>query len=379
MIENNDKENIQFLVNFIDCTRIDIRGLNNNKTYKVNFVDQDTNNIPYSVELKCNMYGEATTKYFVNWKIDVYEKLEDLAEKLVFSYKINLENQRVLIGFESMAIGDNIAWMPYVEEFRLKHNCKIILATFHNYLFKNSYPEIEFCSPGEVIHNICAQYKIGCFEENYRNKRHWRLIPLQQVATDILGLHYKEIRPKIDVEPNLLKRSGRKYVCLCEHGTLKAKEWNYDNGWQDIVDYLDDLGYDVVVVGNKPTNLIRVQEFTNYSLPEIVSLINNSSFFIGLGSGLSWISYALNKKTIMISGFSKPYCEFTIDNYRVTAPDEYCNGCFNDLKYKIERTNHNWCPKNNNFICSKSIRPDSIKTKIHEIIKDLGLELRRQT
>ena len=38
--------------------------------------------------------------------------------------------------------------------------------------------------------------------------------------------------------------------------------------------------------------------------------IFNCDFFIGLGSGLSWLAWALDRKVILISSFSAPYSEF---------------------------------------------------------------------
>lgn len=37
------------------------------------------------------------------------------------------------------ALGDTIAWIPYVKIFMEKHDCKIICSTFHNDLLKINY------------------------------------------------------------------------------------------------------------------------------------------------------------------------------------------------------------------------------------------------
>ena len=51
--------------------------------------------------------------------------------------ELNLEGQKVIISMESKSLGDNIAWIPYVEKFRQIHKCKMICSTFHNNLFKD--------------------------------------------------------------------------------------------------------------------------------------------------------------------------------------------------------------------------------------------------
>ncbi|GAG80433.1 unnamed protein product, partial [marine sediment metagenome] len=51
---------------------------------------------------------------------------------------------------------------------------------------------------------------------------------------------------------------------------------------------------------------------------------------------------ALNKPTIMISGFSPKWYEFQQGNYRV-YPDHGCRGCFSDPTIPFDRGDWNWC------------------------------------
>jgi autotransporter strand-loop-strand O-heptosyltransferase len=41
-----------------------------------------------------------------------------------------------------------------------------------------------------------------------------------------------------------------------------------------------------------------------------VDLLRHASFFIGLGSGLSWLAWASGIPVVLISGFSLPNSEF---------------------------------------------------------------------
>jgi 3-deoxy-D-manno-octulosonic-acid transferase len=84
----------------------------------------------YSTELTSGMYTKLSRKYYTKWKTRLF--LEDL----VFEHEFNLENSRVFIVFESSSLGDTIAWMPYCEEFRKKHNCHVIVSTFRNDMFE---------------------------------------------------------------------------------------------------------------------------------------------------------------------------------------------------------------------------------------------------
>jgi len=222
---------------------------------------------------------------------------------------------------------------------------------FWNTLFEKAYPNLKFLQPGMGVDNLYAQYKVGCFDNDYnRNKNNWREIPLQKVAADILGLDYSEIRTNVSVKGNFI-RAGRKYVCISEHSTMCAKLWNYPGGWQEIVDYLNDIGYDVISVSREATALTKVVPINNRPIEEIADIIKIVNFLLVWVQDFSWLAWALRKKVVMISGFSDSFVEFQSDNYRVTAPPKACHGCFNDSKLVFDRS-WNWCPRNKDFECS---------------------------
>ena len=89
-----------------------------------------------------------------------------------------------------------------------------------------------------------------------------------------------------------------------------------------------------------------------------------------MGSGLSWLAWALNKKVSMISGFSDPFAEFISDNYRLSPPPGKCHGCFNDKSLVFDRS-WDWCPRDKNYECSKTITPEMVKEKIDLLISHL--------
>ena len=374
-------------VNFMDGVRVDMSG-NGIDTYTVKFINKDNNQVQYQSDLIPPLVGTCwaspSARHFVNWKIEasrlalgevstdpntIIIKNKNAEQQLIFNQELNLKNQRVFINLDSKALGDNIAWIPYVEEFRKKHNCQIIVSTFWNSLFETVYPDLEFLQPGSVAHNLYAQYRVGCFDNDWtRNMNNWREIPMQKVATDILGLNYEEIRPKISVEE--IPRLGRKYVCISDHSTMQSKYWNYPGGWQQIIDYLGDIGYDVVALSKDPTGLKKLVPINNKRIEEVASILNSCDFFIGVGSGLSWLAWGLNKKVIMISGFSDPFTEFTSNNYRLSPPPNMCHGCFNDSKIVFDR-GWDWCPRNKDYECSRTITPEMVKEKIDFLISHL--------
>lgn len=360
-----DQTNIKINYNFIDGAFLEILG-QGKKEFKVEFIDQDKDKVIYSTKIRPNNWCKPDPKYFVNWMI----RVKDSKDEVLFEHKLDLTDQRVLITLDSKAMGDTLAWFPYFEEFRKKYNCKVIACTFWNSLFYKNYPEIEFVNPGTVSHNLYAQYRVGSFDNDYiRNKINWRSIPLQKVSSDILGLDYKEIRPIISDNINKLEIEG-KYVVISQHSTFQAKFWMYPKGWQIIVDYLNSLGYKVVVVSTQePIDVINIIDKTGdiRTIYDTINVIKHAELFIGISSGPSWLAWTLNIPTILISGYSTDWAEMQ-DCIRILDKTK-CNGCFNDISLPIDRGDWNWCPRKKNFECSKSITPEMVIGGIKKVLK----------
>ena len=233
---------------------------------------------------------------------------------------------------------------------------------------------MKFVSHNEIVDHY-ASYKIGWFgdwTDKNLNPDDPREIPLQQTASGILGLEHQEIRPRLD-KKDRPRNIEEKYICISIASTAGLKHWQNESGWQQTVDYLNELGYKVVVVQKEFLGWMDTPSLKNVihpqaaSLDEAASWVQHCEFFIGLGSGVSWLAWALNKKVILISGFSKEFAEFETP-YRVQNL-EVCNGCWNDANHKFDKGDWNWCPKDKNFECSKSITFEMVKEKIDQILK----------
>ena len=285
----------------------------NDSDYTAYLKDLTTGNIiiiPITPETK---QISSKRQWFTKWEVII----KDTNDKIVFYDMFNPTNKVVFIKSDAKALGDNLAWMPYIEEFRIKNNCIVVCSTFFNELFINSYPDILFVEPNIQIQNVYAQYYIGthnimnyCYQTSlYLNN------PLQKIASDILGLEYKEIKPNIGVPLNVIKK---KQVTLSEYASLKVKEWNIPGGWQAIVDLFVKYGYEVIVISKEFSYLKNI---TNKSgdrpLRERIYDIANSEYHIGLSSGLSWLAWAANTHTFLISDFTPPYHEFQSNSTRI--------------------------------------------------------------
>jgi autotransporter strand-loop-strand O-heptosyltransferase len=374
----------KFIASFINGPTLEIKDLVEGN-YNVKFINQDNDYIYYETNLKNNHWASASPEYFINWKIVV----EDSNKNIVYEHLYNAKDKRVFISLESKAIGDTLAWFPYIKEFQNKHKCQVIVSTFHNSFFKDQYPELIFTNKGSVVHNLYAQYNIGWFYDenskiNYsKNPINFRLNTLQKASSSILGLNYKEIKPKLSFK-NTGSTIKHKYVVIAPHGSAHAKYWNYPGGWQIIINHLNKQGYKVVMITKEPLNdkwhdsklggtLTGVIDKTgNYSLKDRANDIMNADAFIGIGSGLSWLSWALNIKTILISGFSESYSEMEgCERISPTLPD-ICKGCYN--YQRLDPNDWEWCPEHKDtfrqFECTKFILPSTV---IKSINQQLGI------
>ena len=362
------------IIHFVKGPYVEIKGSTNSE-YKVEFIDNKTNKIHYSTTIKNNCWCKCSIEYCVEWKIKIYEN-----DKLWYEYIYNAKGKRVYIAMDSKALGDSLAWVAYVEEFRKKHQCEIITSTFMNDMFIEQYPNITFTTPGMAVENLYAMYCVGLFynDDNsvnlFKNPIDPKTQTMQKMCSDILGLDFIEVRTKIK-KRNIKIDPTLKQVCIGVFGTAQSKFWNNPTGWQDVVDWLNNKGYTVKLVskegddymGNKLPN--GVIKHPNGPLELVMDEMLKSKAFIGIGSGLSWLSWSLNVPTVLISGFSYDWAEMK-DCVRIAAPKGKCEGCFNRLR--LDAGDWNWCPDHKGtdrqFECTKSITSEMVIKELEKFL-----------
>ena len=287
--------------------------------------------------------------------------------------------KKVLIELGSSSLGDCVAWVPYAEEFRKTNNCDVYCLTDRNDLYKNSYPNVKFIGhKNKEEYTFDKEYKVGWYDDTpkeVKNKEE------QYTASYYLGLKHKEIKPKIDIH-NKERNIDGKYVCISVHSTAQCKYWNNPEGWDKTVNYLNELGYKVVCIDKQSSfgnDTVRnyipegvINKTGDFPLQERITDLHNCEFFIGLGSGLSWLAWGLNKDVVLISGFSNEKTEFYTP-FRVIYKD-VCNSCWNEEEF--DKSNWLWCPRHGGtereFECSKKITFEMVKEKIDAVrIKNL--------
>ena len=358
-------------LHFLDGPFIEILE-NENNLYHVEFINGQNNTVIYELDLKSNHWAKCSKTYYIDWIIRVSGIDNDFHLEYIFDPK----DKRFLVSFESKSVGDNIAWIGQIENFRIHNKCEVICSTFHNYLFIDQYPNIKFVEPGSVVDNLYGSYRIGFFnkENNYDSNKHIsdpKKEPLMKVASDILGMEYQEVKTKLPIF-NIKKK---KMVSIAVHSTSQCKYWNNPTGWQDVVDFLNDKGYEVRLLSKENDGYMGNMNPKGVTLQPVDTLlttlntIQESELFVGISSGLSWLSWGSGTPTIIISGFTDRDLE-PINGVNRIINKNVCNSCWRD--HILDAGDWNWCPINKNtsrqFECSKTITSDEVISEIKRIL-----------
>jgi autotransporter strand-loop-strand O-heptosyltransferase len=352
----------KFICNYNDGAYLEVQSKIDGQ-FHVEFMGSN-GNVEYSTNIGSNMWCKTNKKYAEEYTCTI----RDESGNIVFVDKYNPTGKKVYITLESKSLGDTMAWFPYIDEFRKKWNCEVTCSTFHNNLFVDQYPNLEFVSPGTIVHGVYATYRIGLFFDQgnidyTRHKSDPTKLSLLEMATDILGLEYKEVRPMLR-KPNVEKK---RRVGIGMHSTAQTKYWNNPNGWQEVTDFLISQGYEVVMMSKEadgymgnfyPKGVVKLPE-NNFD--DLIDNLNSCEFFIGISSGLSWLAWAVNIPVVLISGFTGEHMEPT-DNVVRIIEKSVCNDCWS--RHKFDPGDWNWCPDQKGtvrqFECSKAISSDMV-------------------
>ena len=346
--------------------------------------DADSGNILFS----CDSDGGwivSTKKYFVRFSLYVWKRGE---KDPCFSHTINLKDRPVLISFPVGTLGDLIGWIHYAERFREQHGCRLecTLGKEIKELFEKQYPAITFNTPENLKNKSpYATYRVGLYFGGDRNHQPYdfRQVGLHRTAGCILGVDPEEERPRLKL--GSARSVMEPYVCIATQASSQAKYWNNGYGWKQVVAYLKEQGYRVLCIDRESTygsgftwNHIPygAEDYTgNRPLQERVELLEHADFFIGLGSGLSWLAWASGIPVVLISGFSLPNCEFKTP-YRVINTHG-CFGCWDDVNENFDHKDYFWCPRHKGtdrqFECTRLITGQQVIGHIKRLMNDRGL------
>ena len=336
---------------------LEIKGRSNSR-FRVEYYDEQ-GVCHYRNTIGVQNWVKLNRRWYTKWTIKIWKD-----EELYYQYTLDYTGKRVYIAFDSKSLGDTIAWMPHVLEFKKKHNCHVIVSTYKNFLFEDAYPELEFAEPGANVTNIVGMYSIGWFYNKDKEPELCNTIPLQKAASNILGLDYQEIKPRISykVGNNLYG----KYVTIATNSTAGCKFWTKE-GWQEVINYLTDEGYRIINVSKEKNPFNNCEQIEDTSMENTMNVIHHSKFFIGLSSGLSWLAWAMGKQVVMISNFTEEGHEFQSNCIRIVNKD-VCHACWNRNDVKFDPGDWDWCPEHKNsprqFECQRAIPAKQVMDEI---------------
>ena len=315
-------------------------------------------------------------KYFIRWQVEIFRDGEE-----IFSHTFNPEGYSVLFLLRDYPpLGDTLALFPALEEFRRNFNCEVSVPVpeYLKEIIANLYPAIKQVDRVNFEHYaifflVAVMGDLPYLPVDSRNDS------LERIASRVIEVNNLPAKPIF--KPTAGRICAAPYVCIGVQTSTPTKCWLYPGGWEIVVDYLKRLGYRVFCIdkekfqreGNYSAAMPQnAEDFTgNFSIMERANMLYHAEFFIGLGSGLSWLANAVNCPVVMISGFSKSWCEFYTP-YRVINR-LVCNGCFNDVRVAFM----NGCPyhkgTDRELECQKKISPRQVINAIERLIIDKNL------
>ncbi|MBQ7453981.1 MAG: autotransporter strand-loop-strand O-heptosyltransferase [Selenomonadaceae bacterium] len=313
-------------------------------------------------------------QFFIRWHVEVF-----LDGRKIFQHTLDLQGQPVLISFDKKnALGDLIALLPYVREFKRRHGCElsIFLPEHMRELAANLYPEIPQVS--EVTsENYATYYPVMSMAACPILPVDIRNMTMEMAGGRILGLETLPTKPTFT--PTTPRFFSEPYVCIGVQASSTRKGWHWPGGWDIVVDFLKSLGYRVFCIDKNAQEsgdgyTIRMpagtEDFTgDFSIIDRANMLYHAEFFIGLSSGLAWIAHTVGCPVVMICGFSEEWFEFYTP-YRV-ANRLVCNGCLNDLRLNFKGP---VCPLHHGtsreLECQKKISPRQVLNAIERLILD---------
>jgi len=367
-----DENKNEIKISFIEGAKVEIVG-NVEKEYSIDFIDNSNGKNIYSTKIKNGMWSSPSMRYFFNWKI-VVKCGNEIVKETIF----NLKGKRVKITCDTNSMGDLLAYIGAIDAFQKKHNCELSCVVFDptwNKIFKENYPNIKFLSSTDSDLSYYASYRLGYYYEDWQGKifHDPKQLSLSSIAPSILGFGEMEIKPKLKF--NKTYNDGKKYVCIATQSTAQYKYWNRKGGWDEVIKYLNGLGYEVWCIDKYKVfgtenyqNSIpegAIDKTGDFPIEERINQVAGAEFFIGLTSGLSWLSWSVGTPVIMISGISDVWTEF-YSPFRVGMNKNVCHGCANEIPF--DKSKWDFCPRNKNFECTKEITPEMVIKKINDVI-----------
>ncbi|MCQ2397122.1 MAG: autotransporter strand-loop-strand O-heptosyltransferase [Lentisphaeria bacterium] len=384
MLSQEAVEGIRF--DFAFGYRISIPAAATPRTYLIKIFDQNSGLMLWQAEMKSGQTAIGQKKFLIRYRLEIHRD-----GQMIFAHDFDLKGRKVYAVIPDGGLGDNLAWLPIVEEFRKTTGANVtcVIGEWIIKLCGDLYPALTFIPVDEhpLLHQAYACYFCGIFDAEHLD---WRPIEHQKLGMQgsvesILGLPIG-VAHKCRLHTGCPRPFPEPYVCISSMGTNPCKCWNYDGGWNQVIRFLKACGYRVLDIdrdselffaGKRYAIPTEAEDFTGrYPIQERIDLLEHADFFIGLPSGLSWLAWELDKPVVIIAGFTLEGSEFPTP-YRVTN-FLACHGCWNDSRCFFDQKVPVWCPRHvgtpREIECTRAVTTKMVIDTIMKIP-----EFRRQT
>ena len=351
-----------------------------NGRYRLKVCDLDTQTTLLEREAKGGELVTGERKYYIRYRFEVTDAASG---RLIASHDFDCEGKKVMIVIPDGGLGDNLAWLPYVEAFREKRRARVtcVCGEWLIRLVRDQYPELDFhpVAQSPSTRDFYAVYFCAIFP---KERKAWRPtdhqnLGMQGSIAEILGV--EPVPRKLRLRLDSPRPFPEPFVCISAMATNPAKHWNYPDGWNVLCRYLKRQGYRVLVLDRDREQTFRgtryrvpeeAEDFTGLKpISQRIDLLQHADFFVGLPSGLSWLAWNCGIPVVMISGFTLDGAEFPTP-YRVTNHN-FCHGCWNDSNSFFDMKAPVWCPRqlgtSREIECTRTITPKMVIDTIQRI------------
>lgn len=247
------------------------------------------------------------------------------------------------------AMGDALWVEPIIREFAKRKRNFIVYTKFPE-LFENfPFPNVIFKKQLSVFSRIIIQVEkmsgLHFFTLNLDNAYEKRpnmhfLHAYQTEASLPLANEYPKLYLSED-EKNISPLNYKFVVLHLESLAKKSFRKIFGVNWNDIVQFFNDRGYQVIQIGITP-EILDNTIILKTSIREMIALCYHASYFIGIDSGPSHIAASLGTPSLIFFGAINPLnrhfpesfkgillkkpCEY--DNDQKTALKESCVDCY---------------------------------------------------
>ena len=237
------------------------------------------------------------------------------------------------------ALGD-VLWMePLIRQLSTRYR-RIIIYTAYPELFEN-YPlgNVTFRRALTIFEKLawkieallhCSFFFIDLEGAYERNQRLHFLSAYQQKAGLPLTIEYPRLH-LADTEKAFRPVAGKYAVLHLESLTERNYRKVYGVDWARIVKDLRQKGFEVIQIGKNPPD-IPGAALVKTTIRQMIAVISNASFFVGIDSGPSHIAASLGVPSLIFFGAVNPlYRHFPslFKGHFLQQPCEYA-GCYHE-------------------------------------------------